>query len=177
MIVVAVLLSSGRVHAQEIDRTPQALLAVAPFDNITGAASDAWIGEGIAETVGVGLVSATGLSIARAGQLATWVVTGAYQRVGDRLRITAQLRTNAGSQVAGTAKVDGAFTALFDLQDQLVAELALGLTRWRGRVASGAAAATPVRDAAEGSGSGVGVDEPVRRGDTGRHDAGAGGGG
>ena len=163
MIVVAVLLSSGRVHAQEIDRTPQALLAVAPFDNITGAASDAWIGEGIAETVGVGLVSATGLSIARAGQLATWVVTGAYQRVGDRLRITAQLRTNAGSQVAGTAKVDGAFTALFDLQDQLVAELALGLTRWRGRVATGAAAATPVRDAAEGSGSGVGVDEPVRR--------------
>jgi hypothetical protein len=52
-----------------------------------------------------------------------WVVGGGYQRLGDRLRITAQLVHVESATVARTAKVDGTVLELFTLQDRLVSAL------------------------------------------------------
>ena len=52
-----------------------------------------------------------------------WVVSGAYQRVGDRLRVTTHLVEVATGTVVRSAKVDGDLTDLFDLQDQVARQL------------------------------------------------------
>ena len=54
---------------------------------------------------------------------ARWLVTGAYQRVGDRMRITARLVDTATGAVATGVKVDGPLGDLFALQDRVVHEL------------------------------------------------------
>ena len=74
---------------------------------------------------------------------AAWLVTGAYQRVGDRLRITARLvDTDSGAVEAGV-KADGAASELFALQDQVVEELGAALVSLAdsARAADGARAA------------------------------------
>ena len=130
-------------------------VAVVPFTNISGASSDDWIGEGIAESVRADL-QAGGLPVlghlvleASAGEPdasgtaeggdaiqlgrrlgARWVVSGGYQRLGDHLRITARLVDVDSGAVSATAKVDGALDDLFALQDRILAALLadLGLT-------------------------------------------------
>ena len=52
-----------------------------------------------------------------------WVVGGGYQRLGDRLRITAQLVHVESATVVRTAKVDGVVLELFTLQDRVVLQL------------------------------------------------------
>ena len=54
---------------------------------------------------------------------ARWIVDGGYQRLGDRLRITARMVDIDTGRVAHTARVDGALDALFALQDELLAGL------------------------------------------------------
>ena len=54
---------------------------------------------------------------------AAWVVTGGYQRLGDRMRITARLVDTATGALAAGVKADGAVGDLFALQDRVVAEL------------------------------------------------------
>ena len=109
-------------------------IAVTAFENITGAAEDDWIGVGIAETlaadVATGGALSVGLTPTEAGREsgARWVITGAYQRVGDQLRITARVVEVTTDAVVHTAMVDGPMSELFALQDQLSAELSRGLT-------------------------------------------------
>jgi len=141
-------------------------IAVTVFTNISGAAEDDWIGSGIAETLmtdvaRIGALSVVGpqtLSNAlgsdqgsgaesaevRAGRLlgARWVISGAYQRVGDRLRITARIVEVASAEVVHTAKVDGLATELFALQDRLSADLRRGLPGGDGATSTAARAAT-----------------------------------
>ena len=86
---------------------------VAAFANLSGDPADAWIGDGIAETLaadlgGVGAPASPGLRVA-----------GAYQRVGNRLRITARLLDSATGRVVAGTRVDGALDDLFSLQDEL----------------------------------------------------------
>ena len=49
---------------------------------------------------------------------------GAYQRLGDRVRITARLVDTATGTVAAGARADGAGDEIFTLQDRIGAELA-----------------------------------------------------
>ena len=108
-------------------------LDVAPFANLSGDPADAWIGDGIAETLAADLGRAP--AIVPPGLK----VAGAYQRVGVRLRITAQLLDpGSGRAVAGT-RVDGALADLFGLQDELVGRLAEAARR--AKVPAAAAAA------------------------------------
>ena len=132
-------------------------IAVIVFSNITGAAEDDWIGAGIAETLAAdlgsdGMSSVVGrgavpdaIETARSGQGsgaealeaieiragrllgARWIISGAYQRVGDGLRITARVVEVASGEVVHTAKVDGLVTELFALQDRLSTDLRRGL--------------------------------------------------
>ena len=86
-----------------------------PFDNLSGQPDDNWIGAGIAHAL------AAHLGLAR-GEV-RWLVRGAYQRVGDQIRITAALvRSDTGS-VLTSIKVDGVFAELFGLQDRLGARV------------------------------------------------------
>ena len=125
-------------------QTPDAVLIV-PFTNLSRQAADAWIGDGIAETVssdlrnlGVRVVGDEGAArdvrrgwppvdreLLRAGRRlgAQWMVAGGYQRVGDLLRITARLVDVETGAVRGSTRVDGALANLFDTQDRIVAAL------------------------------------------------------
>ncbi|MDP6579482.1 MAG: FlgO family outer membrane protein [Vicinamibacterales bacterium] len=123
-------------------------VAVIPFTNISRAPGDDWLGDGIAETLVADIESsgtwtviarervraATGdrggsvgddASLTALGRElgARWVVTGGYQRLGGQMRITARLVDAATGLVARTAKVDGTFDEIFDLQDQIAGQL------------------------------------------------------
>ena len=130
-------------------------VAVLPFTNITEVPEDDWIGAGIAESVATDLEQAGGVSVTarqtvsaaldrltagdrsgadgravEAGRLvgARWVVSGGYQRMGDRLRITARLVEVETGTVVRSARVDGQESELFALQDRVAADLAGGLS-------------------------------------------------
>ena len=126
-------------------------VAVLAFANLTGHPADDWLGQGMAESLTADFAKVRGLrSISReqifdvqrsAGTLtgrmederqsielgrrlgATWVVAGAVQRMGERVRVTAQtIAVDEGRTVSST-KLDGTLTDVFDLQDRLVEEL------------------------------------------------------
>ena len=138
-------------------------IAILPFENISGASADAWIGAGIAETLAADLHGETGFDLigqalvsdvvgetdfeadawaAGAGLEvgrrlgARWVIRGAYQRIGDQLRLTGQLVDVTTGEVASSAKVDGDIDDLFALQDRFATELITG-ARGASRSASG----------------------------------------
>ena len=123
-------------------------VAVLVFSNITGDAADDWMGVGIAETVASGLDGIGGLMVIRTGPSETgtrrttdaespiaiaqaldarWVVSGAYQRLGDRMRITAGLTHVETTVVVQSAIVDGTVDEFFSLQDRLVTQIREGL--------------------------------------------------
>ena len=102
-------------------------LAIVPFANITGSTADAWIGSGIAETLAISLPgdAITIVPDIDAGRAvgAQWVITGSYQRQGDRLRLTARIIELATAAVIDTAIIDGTVIELFALQDRLATAL------------------------------------------------------
>ena len=151
-------LALGQDNGGEPSLVPQGGVAVRPFTNISGDAADAWIGTGIAETLmatlgrlgGLAAVGRQAVSGAleqlraegrsaeapeetevAAGRLlsARWVISGGYQRLGDRMRITARVVEVATATVVHTAIVDGTVTDLFALQDRLATNLRQRLTR------------------------------------------------
>ena len=82
---------------------------------------------------------------------AAWLVTGGYQRLGDRLRITARLVDTGTGAVAASVMADGVSGEIFELQDRIAAELGAALAaRMRGGAvaADAAAAGTPAALAA-----------------------------
>ena len=113
-------LGPSLVHGQGVDgsREQESAVEVGVFTNVTGEPADAWIGLGLAETV------ATDLSEAMMGDAPRWRVTGAYQRFGRELRITAQLVDTSSGQAVTTVKLDGRVSQIFDLQDELGGRLA-----------------------------------------------------
>ena len=91
-------------------------IGVEPFRNVNGDPADAWIGDGIAAALAVDLgqrVSAPRV-----------VVRGAYERIGDRLLITAAVIDADTGRTIHTAEVDGELAAFFQLQDDLGIQLA-----------------------------------------------------
>ena len=61
---------------------------VRPFANLGGQPADAWIGTGIAAVVEADLV----VPAADTAASVRWLVGGAYERSGDQIRITTDLR-------------------------------------------------------------------------------------
>jgi tetratricopeptide (TPR) repeat protein len=130
------------------------MIAVMSFVNVRREAADDWIGEGIAETVTSDLKNVHGLSVVGRAQVfellknlpsareagddrlaielgrrlgAWWVVTGAYQRVGPRIRITVQVVEVLTGALIKTLKIDGGIDDIFELQDRIVFELSRSL--------------------------------------------------
>ena len=122
-------------------------IAVIPFTNITLTAADDWVGVGIAETLAADLAITRGLDVisrsiveravmnllagdtsdiseqallAVARELgADLLLAGSYQRLGNRLRLTARLVDVQSETTAHAFKIDGNHNDLFMLQDQL----------------------------------------------------------
>ncbi|MDX2034632.1 MAG: protein kinase [Blastocatellia bacterium] len=130
-------------------------VAVLSFNNVTRRSEDDWLGVGIAETVTSDLKNVEGISVigreriyealrhwnedlradfdekmaTRIGQEigARWIIGGAYQRLGDLLRITARLVEVDTGEIAKTVKIDGMIGEVFALQDKIVYELSRNL--------------------------------------------------
>lgn len=126
-----------------IERAAPAI-AVLDFENLSGDPGIGWLGTGIAETISADLrklrtaqvVSRdrVRLELRRAGDSkdmadlgmrlrVRWLITGSFQRVGERIRITPQLLEPVTGDVITVAKVDGAWEEIFDLQDRVVREI------------------------------------------------------
>jgi TolB-like protein/Tfp pilus assembly protein PilF/predicted Ser/Thr protein kinase len=138
------------VHVETGERT----IAVLTFTNVTGDAADDWIGTGIAETVTADLKNVRDVTVIGRAQVfeqfknanaetgrnsdslaieigrrlgAWWVVSGAYQRIGERIRITAQLVEVLNGTLLRTLKIDGRVSDIFELQDRIVFDLSRSL--------------------------------------------------
>lgn len=132
----------------------ETVVAVLNFANITGNAVDDWIGQGIAETLTADLTRLKSIAVISRERIfelqrtlnnvgrdlderqaielgrmlgATCTISGAYQRLGDRIRITSQALDVATGRHCVTVKIDGKLDELFELQDRLVKDLATGL--------------------------------------------------
>ena len=131
----------------------QRSIAVLTFTNVTRDAADDWIGTGIAETVTADLKNVQNLAVIGRGQIsellnsmrpsesasdqlpieigrrlgAWWVLSGAYQRQGDRIRVTVQLTEVLTGKLIRTVKVDGRVDEIFELQDRIVFDVSRGL--------------------------------------------------
>jgi non-specific serine/threonine protein kinase len=125
-------------------------IVVGRFVNISANAEDEWLATGIMETLTADVGQLDGVTVIprerlsqrlkafgadpgeqgdrlylRAGRElgARWVVTGAFQRSGEAVRVTASVTDVVSEQLVGTTKVDGRLHAIFELQDSLVREL------------------------------------------------------
>ncbi|MCE2540690.1 MAG: hypothetical protein J4G16_09950, partial [Acidobacteria bacterium] len=174
---------SGASPASPGDDAP---VLVVPFANLAGDPADDWIGVGIAEAVSIDL-QVTGTPVLRAtaeargdsgpgGVLdagrqagAGRVVSGAYQRSGDLIRVTARLLDVAEGTVLQSATVTGMLADIFELQDRVAAELRIeaGSVESRpaepGMVRPGRPAAAAARSDAPATGAAAGA-APGRRG-------------
>jgi TolB-like protein len=149
-----VVQAAQQLSALDAASSPDTVTVVG-FFSITGAAEDVWIGEGTAEAI-VAYLAGTGVSVVLArdgstagplaGELvatpipnddasvaagrdvgARWVVGGAFQRLGDRVRLTGHIVDVETAVVVYATTVDGAMRDLFALQDELADELRQGL--------------------------------------------------
>ena len=152
LVTLMVSLAQAQTPAAGVVTPPEpAWVAVMPFANLSRHPADEWIGAGIAETVSVDLTR-VGLTLVeqtavlgaigtrdtvdrervddtRALEIgrqlgATLLVRGTYQRVGDRLRITAHVVDVRSGSVVHSAKIDGSLSDVFAAQDQIVLALA-----------------------------------------------------
>ncbi|MDP6579424.1 MAG: DUF5916 domain-containing protein, partial [Vicinamibacterales bacterium] len=105
---------------------PPSSLAVVTFTNVGGDPEDDWMGAGIGETLatvlGHGVRVPSVLAAEHRG--ASRIVEGSYERIGNRIRITAMLTQVESGRVVRSALVDGKLSDLFALQDELAAQLA-----------------------------------------------------
>jgi adenylate cyclase len=117
-------------------------VVVLPFDNLSGEADQGYFADAVVEEITATLsrvkdffVIARNSAFAYKGRSVDerqvgkelgvrYIVEGSVRRVGERVRITAQLvETDTGNHIWSN-KIDGAVTELFDLQDRMAAEVA-----------------------------------------------------
>lgn len=126
----------------------KALLALIEFVNLSRDPALDWLGTGIVETLDADLRKLGGIQItgrARTRQAvralrtniedpaslialgnrlgAKWIVTGSFQRSGNRIRVTPKVFKLPSGETAPTRKVDGVWEDLFEVQDRVVTVL------------------------------------------------------
>jgi adenylate cyclase len=118
-------------------------LVVLPFDNLSGEADQAYFADAVVEEITATLSRVrdffviarnsaftykgrTGTDVRQIGRAlgVRYVVEGSVRRVGERVRITAQLVEAETASHIWSTKLDGAASELFDLQDRIAAEVA-----------------------------------------------------
>ncbi len=120
-------------------------VVVLPFDNLSGEADQGYFADAVVEEITATLsrirdffVIARNSAFAYKGRSidvrqvgrelgVRYIVEGSVRRVGERVRITAQLvEADSGNHIWSN-RVDGAVSDLFDLQDRMAAEVASAL--------------------------------------------------
>ncbi|HKD18728.1 MAG TPA: protein kinase [Thermoanaerobaculia bacterium] len=123
-------------------------IAVVDFENLSKNPDDDWIGSGIAESLAADLSRLPGLRVAPRGKVLAlrkptdeaardaeavrlgrllacrWVLAGAYQRIGPRLRVTSRLIDVTVGETVASEKRDGSLEDIFTIQDALAASTA-----------------------------------------------------
>ena len=140
-----------RLRVVERAQDARERVLVLPFSNIAQAGDADWLSTGIAETVGADLSKISGLKVigqdaatrrrieseldgraidasiaAESGRSmgARWVVFGAFQKSGARLRITPHFIDATNGTALGGEKIDGSMDEIFAMQDRIVMGLA-----------------------------------------------------
>ena len=146
-------------------------VAVAAFHNLSGAPADHWIVDGVTETLTNAFEQLDAVAIVDHGEAGAaapaWLVTGEYQRWGNRLQIDARVVDTRSGAVAAQSRAEGGAAELFELQDRIAADLtgALRSLSAGGRAGDGERAArAPSRRRSDESGSegGGAVSAPQR---------------
>jgi adenylate cyclase len=117
-------------------------IAVLPFDNMSGDPDQEHFADGVVESITAALsrirsffVIARNSAFAYKGRPinvreigrelgVAYVLEGSVQRVGQRVRITAQLIETAGGMHLWTERYDGSLDDIFDLQDRITEAVA-----------------------------------------------------
>ncbi len=130
-------------------------VAVMPFSNVNKDTETDWLSEGIAETLTTKLGNVRKIRLverqridsilkevslgqsgaidpataSKAGKMlgAETVVTGAYQKMGDNLRLTARFVRVETGVVSNTAMVTGLYNDIFDLEDKIADDILANL--------------------------------------------------
>jgi len=130
-------------------------VAVMPFTNATNETALDWLSTGISETITGDLLTLGGFVVVERLQLwqvmeeqalqltgavddetvieigkllgADYLIVGAYQKMGNTLRLTARFVEAESGSIRESAKVTGRIDDVFDLQDQIVSNLAANL--------------------------------------------------
>jgi len=120
-------------------------VVVLPFDNLSGEADQAYFADAVVEEITATLsrirdffVIARNSAFSYKGRAidvrqvgkelgVRYAVEGSVRRVGERVRITAQLVETETANHIWSTRVDGAVSDLFDLQDKIAAEVASAL--------------------------------------------------
>lgn len=128
------------------------LVAVLPFVNQSGDPAQEYFSDGLTEDVIAALGRFTSLAVLARNAImplkgqptgvdaavrtlgARYVVEGSVLRVGDRVRVQAKLIDAQGSRVMWTDRFDGDAKNLFQLQDELVQQIAGTLASQVGRM-------------------------------------------
>ncbi len=124
----------------ELESSLPDTLAIVAFRNLSQSKDDDWIGSGFAESLGADLARLSGVSLVPREKVARvladvgggtlelgralgcrWVLSGAYQRAGNRLRVTSQLADGPTGEVVASEKIDGEVDEMFAMQDRLSA--------------------------------------------------------
>lgn len=121
------------------------VLAVLPFDNLSGDPDFRYFADGVSEEILLTVAKTTGMTvIGRASSFqfrgrdrsardvatalgATHVLDGAVRRSGDRLRISAQLVDCESQTLLWSDRFDRRLADVFALQDEIAAEVAAAL--------------------------------------------------
>ncbi len=138
--------ADGSTPGERSEGAASIRFAVLDFENLAKDPAADWLATGIAETVTTDVERLPGLSVAsrdlvvaaaRAGGAGDqdsrlrmgrrlrvrYLIHGAYQQLGERIRITGHVLDVASGQVAGSAKIDGTMARIFELQDEVLSRL------------------------------------------------------
>ena len=98
-------------------------VAVRDFANVSRAASDDAFVRTVSDAITTRLSGVSTITVVASEADATWVVMGGLQRVGDMLRVTANVVDVAEGSVVRALKFDGSANDEARLQEEVVAEL------------------------------------------------------
>jgi tetratricopeptide (TPR) repeat protein len=119
-----VAVESAQAGPGKPEERPPAVLLL-PFENRTGDAAWDGLAHGATEAVGAGLRTVPGLRLVEAPvkgnsrsagaiEKATWVVRASVQRVGNDLRLAAQLKSDTGAASGEPIEIGGELSSLSD---------------------------------------------------------------
>lgn len=117
---------------------PSRAIWVTDFANLADDPTAAWLSAGIAETVKNALRSVRDIRLidrvevgdatsGRGSNPGDVTISGAFQRAGDRVRITAQATDARTQETLAHARADGPIDDVFRVQDEIVTALVSGL--------------------------------------------------